>query len=152
MERDLGYSPNLQTVLRYPLLHDWSEALPAMDVEHIPQCDPGSVQLVHTQETRNTPDIKFYLYFILLCIQECLTTRCWSLPCQWGVLSDYCAAWWGTDHTTGLNEPPGRVRDWRVDDGRRSAQRRQHRAGSLLQGQLNQRYTDKHTWIWLPGG
>lgn len=60
-----GDSPNLQTVLRYPLLHGLSEALPAMDVKHIPQRTPQSIQLQHAG---NTADIfeaylrNFYIY------------------------------------------------------------------------------------------
>lgn len=51
MEHSQGISPNLQAVLRYPLLHGLSEALPAVDLKHIPQCASQSIQLHHRCKT-----------------------------------------------------------------------------------------------------
>lgn len=44
-------SPDLQAVLRDPLLHGGSEALPTVDLQDVPQGAPQSTQLEHTGNT-----------------------------------------------------------------------------------------------------
>lgn len=52
MGDNLGDSPNLQTVVIYPLLHALSEALAPVDLKHIPQRTPQAIQLQQTENMK----------------------------------------------------------------------------------------------------